>query len=159
MEIEHDTVWESHSNLIITRLSGPITESDAQEWETGLKAVLQSLPPGTKFKIFVNLYGLRPSSVKAHKAYRNVIPTFLSQYGWRIGYLDLFEEANDLLITTTNGIQCYAAVHCHQDGYKIQEYENRFGKENEHYYEDPVRSETWIRNFDLREPMSSDRNA
>ncbi|TGM46726.1 hypothetical protein EHQ92_02030 [Leptospira biflexa] len=153
MKIEIDTKWEQDSNLIITRLSGPITEADAIEWEKGLTQVLQSLPNGTKFKIFVNFYDLNPSSVSAHKAYRNVMPLLLSQYGWRIGYLDLFEEANGLKITTTNGIQCVAAVHCHQDSYKIGEYERRFGKENEHFYDDPIRSEDWIRNFESLDPV------
>lgn len=147
MNVEFYTKWEQNESLIITRLTGPVTVSDVIEWEQELQDVFQTLPKGTQFKMFVNLHGLSPSSVDAHKAYRNVIPLLLSRYGWRIGYLDLFEEANALKITTTNECQCYAAVHCHQDGYKIQEYEKRFGKENEHFYEDPVLSESWIRNY------------
>lgn len=149
MEIEYYTNWEKESSLIVTRLAGPVTEVDVEEWEKGLREVFQTLPKGTQFKIFVNLHGLSPSSVNAHKSYRDVIPLLLSQYGWRIGYLDLFEEANELKITTTNECKCYAAVHCHQDGYKIQEYERRFGKENEHFYEDPNLCESWIREYDL----------
>ncbi|MGV3666784.1 MAG: hypothetical protein ACO1NV_11665 [Leptospira bouyouniensis] len=153
MEIEFYTKWEKDSNLITTRLTGPISEADATAWAKDLTQVLQALPEGTKFKIFVNFFGLNPSSVNAHKSYRNVMPLLLSEYGWRIGYLDLFEEANGLKITSEKGIQCYAAVHCHQDSYKIQEYEKRFGKENEHFYDDPIVSEEWIRNFKMLDPV------
>ncbi|WP_246839254.1 hypothetical protein [Leptospira levettii] len=155
MKIEYFTKWEKDSNLIITRLTGFVTELDVKEWEIGLKQVFRDLPKGTKFKMFVNFHGLSPSTVTAHKSYRDVIPLLLSQYGWRIGYLDLFEEANDLTISKTNESECYATVHCHQDGYKIQEYERRFGKENEHFYEDPIFSEAWIRSYEYPTLVSS----
>jgi hypothetical protein len=153
MNVEFYTKWEEGSNLITTRLSGPITEADAIAWEKDLTQVLQSLPEGTKFKIFVNFFGLNPSSVHAHKSYRNVMPLLLSKCGWRIGYLDLFEEANDLKISSEKDIKCFAAVHCHHDSYKIQEYENRFGKVNEHFFDDPIFSENWIRKFETLDPV------
>ncbi|EMY62618.1 hypothetical protein [Leptospira terpstrae] len=143
------TKWEKESTLIITRISGSVTETEVSEWKQSLEKAFAEIPSGTQFKIFVNLYGLNPASVSAHKAYRDIIPLLLSQYNWRIGYLDLFEEAKDLKLTSKNEIECLAAVHCHHDSYKINEYESRFGKDSEHFFDDPEKSESWIRNYSI----------
>lgn len=143
------TKWEKESALIITRISGAVTETEVSEWKQSLEKAFAEIPSGTQFKIFVNLYGLNPASVSAHKAYRDIIPLLLSQYNWRIGYLDLFEEAKDLKLTSKNEIECLAAVHCHHDSYKINEYESRFGKDSEHFFDDPEKSESWIRNYSI----------
>ncbi|MGE8720740.1 hypothetical protein ACO2KH_05340 [Leptospira terpstrae] len=143
------TKWEKESALIITRISGAVTETEVSEWKQSLEKAFAEIPSGTQFKIFVNLYGLNPASVSAHKAYRDIIPLLLSQYNWRIGYLDLFDEAKDLQLTSKNEIECLAAVHCHHDSYKINEYESRFGKDSEHFFDDPEKSESWIRNYSI----------
>ncbi|MCW7491925.1 hypothetical protein ND861_04575 [Leptospira sp. 2 VSF19] len=147
MKNEIYTKWEKDSNLVITRISGAISEAEVSEWKQSLEKTFSSIPAGAKFKIFVNLYGLNPTSVSAHKAYRDIIPLLLSKYNWRIGYLDLFEEAKDLKLTSENGMECLAAVHCHHDSYKINEYERRFGRTSEHFYDDPEKSEKWIRSY------------
>ncbi|PJZ84867.1 hypothetical protein [Leptospira harrisiae] len=149
MKNEIYTKWEKESDLVVTRFSGAISEAEVTEWKQSLETTFATIPAGTKFKIFVNLHGLNPISVSAHKAYRDIIPLLLSKYNWRIGYLDLFEEAKDLKLTFENGIECLAAVHCHHDSYKINEYESRFGKPSEHFYDDPNKSETWIRSYSI----------
>ncbi|TGL44605.1 hypothetical protein [Leptospira perdikensis] len=149
MNPEIYTQWEKQTNLITTRLSGAVTETDISKWKESLNKTFADLPQGTKFKIFVNLHGLNPASVSAHKAYRDIIPLLLSRYNWRIGYLDLFEEAKGLKLTSENEIECFAAVHCHHDSYKINEYESRFGKDSEHFFDDPEKSETWIRSYSV----------
>lgn len=149
MKPEIYTQWERQTNLITTRLSGAVTETDVSEWKESLDKTFADLPPGTKFKIFVNLHGLNPASVSAHKSYRDIIPLLLSRYNWRIGYLDLFEEAKELKLTSENESECLAAVHCHHDSYKINEYESRFGKDSEHFFDDPEKSESWIRSYSV----------
>ncbi|MCG6143586.1 hypothetical protein [Leptospira bandrabouensis] len=147
MNHEIYTKWEKETALITTRISGAVTETEVTKWKQGLEKTFEEIPKGTKFKIFVNFYGLNPATVSAHKSYRDTIPLLLSKYNWRIGYLDLFEEAKDLKLTSENGTECIAAVHCHHDSYKINEYERRFGKETEHFFDDPEKSESWIRNY------------
>ncbi|TGL86239.1 hypothetical protein EHQ68_12970 [Leptospira congkakensis] len=149
MKTEIYTKWEEENSLVTTRIAGTITETEVSEWKQSLEKTFAEIPAGTKFKIFVNLHGLNPTSVSAHKSYRDIIPLLLSRYNWRIGYLDLFDEAKDLKLTSENGKECLAAVHCHHDSYKINEYESRFGKESEHFFDDPERSETWIRNHSI----------
>lgn len=149
MNNEIYTKWEEQSSLVITRISGAVTETEVSEWKQSLEKTFAEIPAGTKFKIFINLHGLNPASVSAHKSYRDIMPLLLSRYNWRIGYLDLFEEAENLELTSENGIECLAAVHCHHDSYKINEYENRFGKDSEHFYDDPEKSESWIRSYSL----------
>ena len=141
------TKWEETTGIVETKLSGNISETEIKEWIESLDRTFAKIPTGTKFKIFVNFYGLNPISVLAHKSYRAVIPVLLSKYNWRVGYLDLFEEAKDLRLTTTNEIECLAAVHCHHDSYKMKEYENRFARESEHFLDDPEKSDSWIRSF------------
>ncbi|PJZ46380.1 hypothetical protein [Leptospira brenneri] len=147
--MNHDqyTIWDESNHLVTTRITGAVTETEILSWKQGLENTFANLPSGTKFKIFVNLHGLNPASVSAHKSYRDIIPLLLSKHNWRVGYLDLFEEANNLKLTSENGVECVAAVHCHHDSYKITEYERKFGKESEHFYDDPQSSEIWIRNY------------
>ncbi|TGK82240.1 hypothetical protein EHQ24_13320 [Leptospira noumeaensis] len=149
MDKELYTRWDDKKNLITTRLSGLITETEVSQWKDGLEKTFTELPQGTKFKIFVNLHGFSPASMSAHKMYREIIPLLLSKYNWRIGYLDLFEEAKDLKLTSENGTECLAAVHCHHDSYKINEYEKKFGKDSEHFWDDPERSATWIESYSI----------
>ncbi|MBL8032480.1 MAG: hypothetical protein JNJ69_02180 [Leptospiraceae bacterium] len=138
------TAWNAATGIVTTTLSGPVDVADVKLWRRGLEATLAALPSDSRFRIYVNFFGLAPQSVEAHKSYRAVIPLTLSRYGWRVGYLALFPEADNLPVTTTDGIRCTAAVHVHQDTYKIEEYDRRFGTGIERFFSDPHEAETWL---------------
>ena len=139
-----NTEWDATNRIVTTLLCGPVDIADVERWEAGLHGVLQSLPAGTHFKTFVNFHGLAPVSVEAHKRYRSVIPATLARYGWRVGYLAMFPEADGLAIATERDVRCVAAVHVHQDAYKIEEYDRRFGTAAERFFTDTVTGAEWL---------------
>ncbi|BDA77525.1 hypothetical protein LPTSP3_g04550 [Leptospira kobayashii] len=139
--------WIPEQKLLISHLDGAMDIEDIAAWESSLHQCLNQIEENGTFKIFVNLYGFSGANVEAHKRFRSVIPETLANYGWRVGYLDLFEEAKDLQLKNHRGIQCLAAVHVHQDATKIEKYEENFSRENEHFFTDPARAKEWITGF------------
>lgn len=144
-----DTQWYPEERLIITQISGDVDKDDVEAWEQSLHEQLARVEDGATFKIFINLYGFKAVDLDAHKRFRAIVPSTLANYGWKVGYVNLFDEAASMVLKNERGIQCVAAVHCHQDSTKIEQYESRFGKDNEHFYTDPVLAEQWIRSVSL----------
>ena len=139
------TTWHADEKLIITQISGEVGLKDIEHWEQTLVQTLAQLEDNSTFKILVNLYGFKAFNIEAHKRFRTVIPATLATYGWRVGYLNLFEEASTLPLSQTRGIRCTAAVHVHQDETKIALYDMRFGHERERFFTDRKAAEDWIR--------------
>lgn len=141
------TDWEPASRLIITQISGDMDKEDVIRWEKSLYNALDQIEAGGTFSIFVNLHGFTAVNLDAHKHFRSIIPLTLAGYGWKVGYLAMFEEeAAQLAITSKRNIQCVAAVHCHQDETKIGKYESLYSSVNERFFTDPEKAEAWIRN-------------
>jgi hypothetical protein len=139
-----DSIWVANDQLLVTRLSGNATIPDIEQWESSFYAALESIDQGQKFKILVDLYGFTAIDVEAHKRYREIVPRTLAQYGWRVGYLEMFEEANELRLRLKRGIRCTAAAHVHQDATKIEKYQSLFGTAREQFFTDPMLAREWI---------------
>ena len=121
---------------------------DIMHWEQTLYAAMAKIPDSTQFKIFVNLYGFTAADLDAHKYYRNIIPVTLAEYGWKVGYVAMFpKEDAKFNVTTTRGVRCLAAVHCHQDATKISKYQQFYSSDLGHFYTDPKTADMWIRNW------------
>lgn len=138
------TDWYPGKKLIITHISGDVDKSDAEEWEQSLKDALNKIDNDDTFKIFVNLHGFKAVDLDAHKRFRGIVPSALANYGWKVGYVNLFEESSSITLSNIRGIKCIAAAHAHQDASKIDQYEARFGKSNERFFTDPLEAEKWI---------------
>lgn len=146
-----ETGWYPEEKLIITHLSGDIDIHDVDQWQKSLYTALEQIDNNGVFKIFVNLYGFKATDIEAHKRYRGIIPLTLADYGWKVGYVDLFDEAKDMAFKNIRGIRCVGAAHAHQDETKIEKYETLFGRENEHFFTDPDRAEEWIKALKIGE--------
>ncbi|MBM9577904.1 hypothetical protein JWG45_12175 [Leptospira sp. 201903070] len=144
------TRWIPEKQLISTTISGKVEVQDVELWEKTLLETLEKIPDNGVFKIFVNLHGFEAANLEAHKRFRTIIPKVLSDYGWKVGYLNLFEESKQMQFRNLRGIRCIGAVHVHQDETKINSYEEKFGRDNEHFYTDPKTAEDWISNLALR---------
>lgn len=137
--------------LLITHISGDVDETDIQQWEKTLLNALDKIPQHSIFKIFVNLYGFNAMDIATHKRFRTIIPLTLAGYGWKTGYVDLFEdEAKNLQFHFTRGIQCVAAAHAHHDKIKMNLYESKFGKETEHFFNDPELALKWMETIEVK---------
>lgn len=145
MEIVAKSTWHPAESLLIAELKGPVTGADVTLWEKELTEKLAGIPENSQFRIFVDLFGLAPANVEAHKRYRSVIPLALARHGWRVGYLNLFPEADGLKLSEERGVRCIKAAHAHQDAYKIDEYERRFGKASERFFTDSTAALRWLR--------------
>ena len=137
--------WHPEKRLIVTRIGGDVTQDDIKAWEASLHKALSLVEDNSVFKIFVNLHGFKAVNFEAHKSFRTIIPLTLAQYGWKVGYVDLFgEEAKALQLSNNRGISCVGAVHCHQDETKIALYQSNYSRPNEHFYTDPLAATAWI---------------
>lgn len=96
------------------------------------------------------MYGFKAVNIEAHKRFRAVVPLTLADYGWKVGYLNLFEEeTQSMTFKNTRGIKCVAAAHSHQDKTKMDLYESRFSSEKEHFFIDPTQARQWIENLEM----------
>ena len=144
------TDWFSEEKTIDTRVCGPVSFDDIEQWEQSLQFALQQIENGGVFKIVVDLCGFSPIDMETHKRFRQVIPVTLTQYGWKVGYIDLFEEeAKKLQYTNTRNIKCIAAAHVHQDETKIGLYERSYSRHNEHFFTDPAAARKWLKEFSI----------
>jgi len=150
MNTEFETKWISDKNLIITRLKGEVNEREVKEWNQSLQETFGKLSNNSKFKVLIELFGFQARSLEVHKQYREIIPLSLANFGWKVGYVDMFERKKDLVIKSERGIQCVAAVHVHHDETKINRYEELYSRENEHFWTDLKKAEEWIRNYSTR---------
>jgi hypothetical protein len=149
------TDWYPEKSLIVTQISGDVSKDDIAAWEKSLLDALDRLDSNTSFKIFVNLHGFKAIDLDAHKRFRAIVPSALANYGWKVGYVDLVEDdAKKMTFINKRGIQCSAAVHCHQDVTKIELYEQKFSRDNEHFFTDPKRAMEWIEKY--RSSVSAD---
>jgi hypothetical protein len=143
-----ETTWVPENKLIVSHLSGDITIDEIEEWERSLEREMQKIQDNDEFKIFINLHGFTAIDLDAHKRFRNIVPLTLAAYGWKVGYVDLFEEeSKKIKYSNTRGIKCIAAAHAHQDAVKIEKYESNYSRANEHYFTDPDKALNWIKNY------------
>lgn len=142
------TDWEAASRLIITHISGEVEKEDVMRWERSLYDALDRIEDGGTFGIFVNLHGFTAANMDAQKYFRGIVPLTLAEYGWKVGYLAMFEEeASKLTLRSKRNIQCLAAAHCHQDETKIGKYESLYSRPNERFFTDPEKAEAWLRSI------------
>ncbi len=140
------TQWFPEEKTIDTRISGDVSVQDIEQWEESLHFALGQIETGAEFRIMVDLFGYSPVNIEAHKRFRAVIPLTLSQYGWKVGYVDLFEDEKEKLqYVSTRGIKCIAAAHAHQDETKIGLYERSYSRDNEHFFTDPQKAREWLK--------------
>ncbi len=142
------STWLPEQQLILTRISGQVNALDVSNWENTLMDALDEIPDNGVFKIMVDLYGFKAENFEVHKQFRTIIPATLANYGWRVGYIDMFPEAS-ITLHNTRGIRCLAAVHVHQDESKIKNYDENFSRLNERFFTDPVIAREWIDAFDI----------
>lgn len=138
-----ESFWYPEKQLIVTRISGHVEMEDVEKWEISLLEVLNLVPDNGLFKIMVDLHGFKAMNFDVHKKFRVIVPQTLAAYGWRVGYLDMFPESK-VVLTTTRGVQCFAAVHVHQDETKIKNYDTNYSRPNERFFTDPAIALRWI---------------
>lgn len=145
-----ETNWYPEKRMIVTQISGDLDVAEIERWEQSFKEALRLIDDNTTFKIFVNMFGFKAVNIGAHKRFRNIIPLTLADYGWKVGYLNLFEEeARTMTFKNIRGIRCIGAAHAHQDETKTELYETRFSRDNERFFPDPIQAQRWIENLQL----------
>jgi hypothetical protein len=94
--------WIPEQRLVITHITGDVDIAGVEEWDNGLQQTLSKIEDNGRFKILVNLHGFTALDLAAHKRFRTVVPQTLARYGWKTGYVHLFEEeAADMQLTNT----------------------------------------------------------
>jgi hypothetical protein len=132
------TSWNPDGRLLVTRLSGNVNIDEIHQWRDSIDAALTLVAPGTAFKTFVNIHGFKATDFDAHKAFRTIIPTMLARYDFRVGYLNLFDNA---------------VAHSHHDTDKMHLYQTQCSRPNDQYFTDPAAAEYWIRSYQPEEQI------
>src|SRR6478752_4150111 len=115
-----ETNWHPEKRMVVTHISGDLEVTDIEQWEKNFKDTLGEIADNASFKIFVNMHGFKAINIEAHKRFRAIVPLTLADYGWKVGYLNLFEEeARGMTFKNTRGIKCVAAAHAHHDETKM----------------------------------------
>lgn len=143
--VERVTIYDPEQKMILTRLCGTLVISDIDLWQQSLQTALEKIPDGGTFRILVDLHGFTAASFEAHKHFRTIIPLTLAMYGWKVGYIALFEEAATVIgYGTVRDIRCTAAAHVHHDATKIGLYQASFGSEEEAFFTDAKAALNWL---------------
>ncbi|WP_313115414.1 hypothetical protein [Aequorivita sediminis] len=146
------TNWYPDKKLLVTQVSGDIEIPDIKKWEKSLNEALNKIDDYESFKMFVNMYDFKAIDIDTHKRFRGIIPLTLANYGWKVGYLNLFEEeAKTITYKNTRGIKCIGVAHSYHDEAKMDLYENRFSCDKEHFFKDPSEAIDWIESLKLEE--------
>ena len=151
-----ESTWLKNEKLIVTRISGAATAEDVSTWKSSLLFALEQVPDNDVFKIMVDLHGFKAVNFEVHKQFRVIVPKTLAAYDWRVGYLDMFPEAQ-IELKRTRGIRCVAAAHVHQDESKIKNYDDNYSRYNERFFTDPVVARMWIDAFEINEEVLKKR--
>jgi hypothetical protein len=134
--------------LLVTRLSGLLNSSDINAWKDSLYKASEAMPDNSSFKILVDLHGFKAENFEVHKEYRTIMPLFLAEFGYRIGYLDMFPEAS-VELKNNRGIRCVAMANVHQDESKMKDYQEKFSKAFEQYFTDSRAGTQWINSYHI----------
>lgn len=146
-----ETSWSPEKSLIVTTISGEINTEDLAIWENSIIKTLDQIPDNGIFKIFVNMHGYQPGSLNTHKRFREIIPVLLSEYGWKLGYMDLFgEAAATIKYTNKRGVRCAAVAYAHQDKFKMELFAAMYNNEREHFFTDPEMARIWIEDLNKK---------
>ncbi|GHB75404.1 hypothetical protein GCM10007390_31430 [Persicitalea jodogahamensis] len=145
-----ETNWYPEKRLVVTQISGDVDKGDIEQWEQSFGSTLEQIEDDSTFKIFVNMHGFKAVNIDAHKRFRGVVLLILANYGWKVGYVNLFEEeAKTMTYRNARGIKCVGVAHAHQDETKMDMYETRFGSDREHFFIDPAQARQWIEDLDI----------
>jgi hypothetical protein len=138
-----ESTYHPSTRIVTTRLQGSVTVEEVSRWLASLAEAIGQIEDNSQFKLLVDLYNYEPAALPAHKAMRPVVPLMLARYGFRTALLDLFDPA-ELPLQNLRGITCTAVAHVHHDPSKMDEYDRRLGRANEHFFTDPSKAQAWL---------------
>lgn len=124
-------------------LTGGVDLLTVNRWKENMDQEALAIPRGMHFRSLFSLEGYQPLDVEVHKAMRQTIPYFLSRFNFYAGYLRLFPEVR-VPLKSTGGSQCDRVAHVHNDQGKMQEYQRRFGRDNEQFFTTNRAAFDWI---------------
>lgn len=136
--------WAPESGILRTQLRGTITSEDVERWRNELHRELARIPDNSEFKFLLDMHGYAPADSASHKAMRIVIPEILTTHGMRPAFVDLFEKAAEVKLTTERGVRCSAFANVHHDATKMERYERDIAKPDQRFFTDRESAETWL---------------
>jgi DNA-binding transcriptional ArsR family regulator len=144
------TAWRAESRLLITELAGQVTLETVNAWQEELLETSERIPAGSTFTMLVDLRGYEMGEVErsVHRVMREVIPRLLAAFGFRPGYLDLFEPSQEIAVTRQQAT-CVAVAHVHHDADKMAGYNERLARSNERWFTDRAEAERWIHSLGI----------
>jgi hypothetical protein len=137
-------LWDPDRRLLVTELRGPVDVEAVRAWSSELRAEVDRLPCGTRFRLLLDLTGYEPLSLDAHKEMRTVIPSLLIAHGLRPAFLDLFPEEAEPELRAERDVVCVAFANVHHDETKMARYEERIATVDQRFFTSRASAEEWL---------------
>ncbi len=149
MEKQMTAQFDDVTAILELRLSGELDKQDIENWKVEIERAVDQIPSGSRFKALINIYGFKAKDMEVHRAFRNIVPLLLANFHYRIGYLDMFPEAQ-VELKSLRGIRCVAMANVHQDESKMNDYQQKFGRTFERYFTDQQTAWRWLRTLEIK---------
>lgn len=142
-----ESIWIPESNLLQTKLKGPINIEDALRWQKELDEA--SLLIDRPFKFLFDNYGYESASLDAHKAWREFAPRLLGRHGLILSLLS--QEAK--YIAKNERVEskpiCFGMALAHHNKIKMEYMDQRYGASNQRYFSDNALASNWINSLEF----------
>jgi hypothetical protein len=124
-------------------LKGVLSEAEVDACSAALHAGTAELSPETEFRFFSDLYEyeVAEQDLAVHKRMREVVPVFLAEHGFALGFWRLYEATPPL---PSRMGRCTRVAHAHRDAHKMDRYNELLASPMERFFSDPVEAHAWL---------------
>lgn len=138
-----DAQYLASQHLLHLRLSGNIDSNDIALWNAKIQRAKDEIPNNSVIKCLLDLTGFKAVNIQVHKEFRNIVPSLLLNFNYKIGFIDLFPEA-EFTLSSERGICCIAYANAHDDEEKMKKYSTLFNSTTEFYSTNAIEAAAFI---------------
>lgn len=135
--------YDSSKQTLISRVTGILAQEEVVRWRDGLYAAAAQIPPGGEFRALMDIRGYEVSEQEraVHTAMREVIPIFLAEHGFVVGFWRLYDATPPPAVSTS---RCRAVAHVHHDVEKAERYNELLSTATERFFTDRDAAQAWL---------------
>ncbi len=126
-----------------SRVSGVLPSADVTAWRDALYRTAAAIPRRAAFRVLADIRGYEVAEQEraVHAVMREVLPVFLAEHGFVVGFWRLYEAVPPAAIP---GARCRAVAHVHHDRDKMDRYNELLGSDAERFFDDGTAAREWL---------------
>lgn len=135
--------YDPTSETLSSRVTGILSMTDVTEWRDALYRGVARRPAGTVFRALTDIrgYEVADQDRSVHAEMRQVIPVFLAEHGFAVGFWRLYEADPP---APASSIRCRAVAHVHHDQEKADRYNELLATATERFFTDRAAAQEWL---------------